>query len=63
VGTTLVLIILPLIGTLEITIRYIRRKRSGLDPWPIDESVQEADVSKYENPTLKDTTEDSMASL
>lgn len=63
VGATLALIILLLIGTLEITIRYTLRKRSGLDPWPIEEPSQAADASKYEDSTFKDTIEDSMASL
>jgi predicted PurR-regulated permease PerM len=43
-GATLALIIAPLIGSLEIIIRYIRRKRAGLDPWPFGEISHSFDV-------------------
>lgn len=62
VGATLALIILPLIGSLEIIIRYTRGKRAGLDPRPIDEASQAAFAFMYEIPTFKEMIEDSIAS-
>lgn len=36
VGATMALIIVPLMGSLEIVIRYTSRVRAGLDPWPVE---------------------------
>ena len=62
VGATLALIILPLIGSLEIIIRYTRRKRAGFDFWPIDEASHAVDAFMYEKPNFKEKIEDRMAS-
>lgn len=45
-GALMALIIVPILGSLDLIIRYIRRKRSGLDPWP--EPHQEPDTQFLE---------------
>jgi len=39
-GALMALIIVPLLSSLELVIRFVWRKRSGLDPWPIPEISQ-----------------------
>jgi predicted PurR-regulated permease PerM len=37
-GAVMALIIVPIIGTLQLVLRYVRRKRAGLDPWELHEN-------------------------
>jgi predicted PurR-regulated permease PerM len=39
-GALAALIIIPLMGSIDLVLRYVRRKRAGLDPWPMPESLQ-----------------------
>jgi predicted PurR-regulated permease PerM len=39
-GALMALIIVPLMGSLDLILRYARYKRAGLDPWPTPELVQ-----------------------
>ncbi len=36
-GALIALIIVPILGSLILVARFIRRKRAGLDPWPLEE--------------------------
>jgi predicted PurR-regulated permease PerM len=35
-GALMALIVIPIIGSIELIIRFIRNKSAGIDPWPID---------------------------
>ncbi|MBU1659973.1 MAG: AI-2E family transporter [Chloroflexi bacterium] len=43
-GALMALIIAPLLGSLDLVFRYARRKRVGLDPWPVEETHRAADA-------------------
>lgn len=45
-GALMALIIVPVLGSLDLVFRYIRNKRSGLDPWT--EPLQESDTQFLE---------------
>lgn len=50
VGATMALIVVPLIGSMDIVIRYTRRVRAGLDPWPDDESLLAVEIVNEDLP-------------
>jgi predicted PurR-regulated permease PerM len=43
VGATMALVVVPLIGSMGILVRYLSRKRAGLDPWPVELVLQSDD--------------------
>ena len=58
VGAMMALIISPLIGSMEIIIRYIRRKRAGLELWPLDDSHHVAGDGWFDITSLNEMAED-----
>jgi predicted PurR-regulated permease PerM len=39
-GALVALIIVPIMASMILVIGYVRRKRAGLDPWPVEEPIQ-----------------------
>jgi predicted PurR-regulated permease PerM len=39
-GALIALIIIPIIASMVLVISYLRRKRAGLDPWPVEDPIE-----------------------
>ncbi len=45
-GALMALIIIPILGSMELILRYIRRKQAGLEPWPLLQAEEFSDVEE-----------------